>query len=153
MEGYNVCQRNKNHTEQPARKLMPNSIPNKAWIHILVDFITKLPLAIGYDSILVAVDWFTKIVHFVPTMEKTTAEGLVQLFRDNVWWLHVLPESIISDRGLQFAAGLMKKLNELLGIKIKLSMAFHPQIDRQTERINQELEQYLQMFVDHHQEQ
>jgi len=63
---------------------MPNSIPEKPWMHILVDFITKLPLAQGYDSILVVVNRLTKIVHFIPTMEKTLAEGLAQLFRDNV---------------------------------------------------------------------
>ena len=107
----------------------------------------------GYDSILVVVYWFTKIVHFVPTTEKTMAEGLAQLFRNNVWWLHGLPESIISDKGPQFAAGLMNELNKLLGIKTKLLMAFHPQTDRQMERVNQELEQYLQIFVNHCQEQ
>jgi len=57
------------------------------------------------------------------------------------------------DRGSQFAAGLMRELNEMLGIKSKLLMAFHPQIDEQTERVNQELEQYLRMFIDHRQEQ
>jgi len=51
---------------------------------MLANFITKLPLAQGYDSILVVVDRLTKIVHFIPTTEKTSAEGLVQLFRDNV---------------------------------------------------------------------
>jgi len=66
-----------------------------------------LPLAQGYDSILVVVDRLTKMVHFIPTMEKTLAEGLAKLFRDNVWKLHGLLESIISDRGLQFMAGLM----------------------------------------------
>ena len=85
----------------------------------------------------------TKMVHFISTMEKTSAEGLARLFRDNVWKLHGLPESIILDRGPQFAAGLMRELNKMLGIKTKLSTAFHPQTDGQTERINQELEQYL----------
>jgi len=56
IEGCNSCQRNKNHTEQLAGKLMPNSIPEKPWVHILADFITKLPLAQGYNSILVVVD-------------------------------------------------------------------------------------------------
>jgi len=93
------------------------------------------------------------MVHFIPTTEKISAEGLARLFRDNVWKLHGLPESIISDRGPQFAAGLMRELNEILGIKSKLLTAFHPQTDRQTERINQELEQYLRMFIDHRQEQ
>jgi len=153
VEGCNACQRNKNRTEQLAGKLMPNSIPEKPWTHISADFITKLPLAQGYDSILVVVDRLTKMVHFISTTEKTSAEGLARLFRDNVWKLHGLPKSIISDRGPQFAAGLMWKLNEKLGIKSKLSTAFYPQTDRQTERINQELEQYLRMFIDHRQEQ
>jgi len=153
VEGCNACQHNKNHTEQPAGKLMPNSIPGKPWTHILADFITKLPLAQGYNSILVVVDWLTKMVHFIPTTEKTLAEGLARLFRDNVWKLHGLLESIISDRGPQFAAGLMRELNGMLGIESKLSTAFHPQTDGQMERVNQELEQYLRMFIDHRQEQ
>ena len=115
---------------------MPNSIPDKAWTHIPADFITKLSLAMGYDSILVVMDWFTKMAHFALTTEKTIVEGLAQLFRDNVWQLHRLPESIISNKGPQFAAGLMRELNELLGIKTKLSKAFHSQTDRQMERIN-----------------
>jgi len=153
IEGCDACQRNKNRTEQPAGKLIPNSIPEKPWTHILADFITKLPLAQGYDSILVVVDQLTKMVHFILTTEKTSAEGLVRLFRDNVWKLHGLPESIILDRGPQFAAGLMRELNRMLEIMSKLSMAFHPQTDRQMERMNQELEQYLRMFINHRQEQ
>ena len=93
------------------------------------------------------------MVHFIPTTEKTSAEGLARLFRDNVWKLHGLLESIISDRGPQFVAGLMRELNRILGIESKLSMVFHPQTNRQTERVNQELEQYLRMFIDHRQEQ
>ena len=57
-----------------------------------------------------------------------------------MWKLHSLPESIISDRGPQFMAGLMRELNQILGIKSKLSTAFYPQTDEQTEKINQELE-------------
>jgi len=67
--------------------------------------------------------------------------------------LHGLPESIILDRGVQFAAGIMRELNNLLGIQTKLSTAYHPQADEQTERINQELEQYLRVFINHRQEQ
>jgi len=69
-----------------------------------------LLLAQGYDSILVVVDRFTKIVHFVPTTERTSAEGLARLFRDNIWKLHRLLDSIISDRGLQFTVGIMREL-------------------------------------------
>jgi len=93
------------------------------------------------------------MAHFIPMTEKTSAEGLAVLFWDHVWKLHGLPESIISNRGAQFAAGLMKELNGMLGIETKLSTAFHPQTDGQTERANQELEQYLRMFVDYRQEQ
>ena len=71
------------------------------------------------------------------------------MFRDNIWKLHRLPDSIISDRGPQFAADIMRELNCMLEIKTKLFTTFHPQIDGQTERMNQELEQYLQMFIDH----
>ena len=60
-----------------------------------------------------------------------------------MWKLHGLPESMVSDRGLQFVAELTKKLNRMLGIKTKLWTAFHSQTDRQTEKMNQELEQYL----------
>jgi len=132
VERYNTYQHNKNCTEQLAGKLMPNSIPEKLWTHILVDFITKLPLAQGYDSILVVVDQLTKMVHFILTMEKMSAEGLARLFRDNVWKLHRLPKSIISDRGPQFMAGLMRELNRMLGIESKLLMVFYPQTDGQT---------------------
>jgi len=89
------------------------------------------------------------MAYFMPITEKTMAEGLARMFKDNVWWLHELPESIISDRGPQFAVGIMKELNKLLGINTKLSTAFHSQTDGQTKRINQELEQYLRMFIDH----
>jgi len=130
---------------------MPNAIPEKPWKHISADFITKLPLAQGYDAILVVCYHFSKIVHFIATTEKMSAEGLTRLFWDHVWKLHGLPESIVSDRGVQFAAGMMKEVNNLLGIQTKLSMAYHPQIDGQTERINQELEQYLRVFIDHRQ--
>jgi len=93
------------------------------------------------------------MVYFIPTTEKTMVEGLAKLFRDNVWKLHGLSKSIISDRGPQFAAGLMRELNRMLGIESKMSTAFHSQTDSQTERVNQELEQYLRMFIDHRQEQ
>ena len=148
-----TCQRYKNQSEAPVGKLMPNAIPKKLWSYILANFITKLPLAQGYDAILVVCNCFSKMVHFIATMEKTSAEGLAKLFRDHIWKLHRLSESIISDRGVQFAAGMMRELNNLLGIQTKLLIAYHPQTDGQTERINHKLEQYLRVFIDHRQEQ
>ena len=64
-----------------------------------------------------------------------------------------LPESIILDKGAQFVVEIMRELNKRLGIKTKLSTACYPQTDGQTNQVNQELEQYLRMFVDHRQEQ
>ena len=135
----------------PAEKLRPNQIPERLWQHISVDFITKLPVSKGHDSILVVCDRFSKMSHFVAITEKMTAEGLARLFRDNVWKLHGLPESVILDRGPQFAAGMTKELNKMLGIETKLSMAYHSETDGQTERTNQKLEQYLRMYVNNRQ--
>jgi len=92
------------------------------------------------------------MAHFIPTTKRTSIEELAWLFRDNIWKLHGLPDSIILDRGPQFAAEIMKELNQMLEIDTKLLTAFYPQIDGQTERMNQELEQYLRMFIDHRQE-
>jgi len=99
VKGCDQCQRMKNRAERPAGKLRPNQVPERLWQHILVDFITKLPMSKGHDSILVVCDRFSKMFHFVATTEKTMAEGLARLFRDYVWKLHELPESVISDRG------------------------------------------------------
>ena len=128
-----------------------SEVPEKPWMHLMVDFITKLPVVAGKDAILVVCDWLSKMAHFVVTTEGMSAEWLARLFRDNMWRLHGLLESVVSDRGPQFAAELTKKLNRMLGIKTKLLTVFHPQIDRQTECMNQELKQYLQFFVDHRQ--
>jgi len=151
MEGCDQCQRVKNKAEMPAEKLRPNEVPERLWQHISVDFITKLLMSKGHDTILVVCDRFSKMSHFVVTTEKTMAEELTRLFRDNVWKLHGLPKSMILNREPQFAARLTKELNKILGIETKISIAYHPEIDRQMERTNQELEQYLRMYVNHRQ--
>jgi len=94
----------------------------------------KLLVSRGYDSILVVCDRFLKISHFIVMTEIIIVEELARLFRDNIWKLHGLLKSVISNRGPQFAARLMKELNEMLGIEMKLSTAFYPQTDRQTDR-------------------
>ena len=116
-----------------------------------VDFITKLLLVAGKDVIFMVCDSLLKIAYFVATTEEITAEELVRLFRDNVWKLHGLPESVISNRELQFVTELTKELNRMLEIKMRLSMVFHPQMDGQIEWMNQELEQYLQFFTEYRQ--
>ena len=117
----------------------------------MVDFITKLPLVAGRDAILIVCDRLSKIMHFVATMERISAEELARLFRDTVWKLYRLLESIVLDRGPQFAVEMTRALNWMLGIETKLLTSFHSQINGQKEQINQELDQYLQFFVDHKQ--
>ena len=128
-----------------------SEVPKKPWSHLTVDFITKLLVVAGKDAVLVVCDRLSKMTHFVATTKGTSAEGLARLFWDNVWKLHRLLESVVPDRRSQFAAELTKELNRMLGIKTKLLTAFHPHTDGQTERMNQELEQYLRLFIKHRQ--
>ena len=109
-----------------------SEVPKKPWSHLTVNFITKLPVVAGKDAILVVCDWLSKMAHFIAITEGTSAEGLERLFWDNVWKLHGLLESVVLDRGTQFAVELTKELNRMLEIKTKLSTAFHPQMDGQT---------------------
>ena len=141
----------KNRMEELAGKLKLSEVPKKPWTHLMVDFIMKLLVVVGKDAILVVCNRLSKMTHFVATTEGTLAEGLVRLFRDNVWKLHGLSESVVSDQGPQFAAELTKELNKMLGIETRLSTAFYPQMDEQTEKMNQELEQYLRFFVEYRQ--
>ena len=151
VEGCDLCQRMKNRTEELAGKLKLSEIPEKPWSYLMVDFITKLPVVVGKDVILVVCDQLSKMMHFVAITEGTLAEGLARLFWDNVWKLHGLSKSVVLDRGSQFVAELTKELNRMLGIKTRLSTVFHPQTDGQTEQMNQELKQYLRFFVEHRQ--
>jgi len=88
------------------------------------------------DAILVVCDRLFKMMHFVATTEGMSAEELARLFRDNMWKLYELPESVMSDRRPQFAAEITKELNKMLGIETKLSTSYYPQTDVQTERMN-----------------
>ena len=126
----------KNRTEVLAKKLKLHKVPEKPWTYLMVDFITKLLLVAEKDAILVVCDKLSKMIYFVAITEGTLAEELVCFFRDNVWKLHRLLEIVVLDRELQFAAELTKELNNMLGIKTKLSTSFHPQIDRQIEHMN-----------------
>ena len=83
----------------------------------------------------------------VETVTTVTTAGAANLYLQNIWKLHGLPWKVVSDRRPQFVATFMKELYRLLGIEATTSTAYHPQTDGQTERVNQELEQYLQHFV------
>jgi len=120
-----MCQKIKNRTEAPVGKLNLSEVLEKLWIHLIVDFITKLPLVVGKDTILVVCNRLLKMIYFVAITEDMSAEGLVWLFRDN-GKLYGFPESVISDSRLQFVVELTKELNKMLGIEMKLSTSFNP---------------------------
>ena len=125
IDSCDMCQRMKNKTEALVGKLMVNEVLEKIWTHLIVDFIMKLLLVVGKNIILVVCNRLSKMVHFVAIIEETMVEELARLFRDNIWKLHRLPESIISNRGPQFAAELTKELNKILGIEMRLLTAFY----------------------------
>ena len=108
-----------------------------------MDFIVELPEAHGYKAVMNVVDSVSKQAHFIPTTTTITALGAARLYMAHVWKLHGLPRQVISYRGPQFIADLTQELYQLLGIKLAATTAYHPQGDSQTERVNQELEQYL----------
>ena len=97
VEGCDACQRMKNRIEELAGKLKLSEVLEKPQTHLMVDFITKLLVVVGKDAILVVCNRLSKMTHFVATIEGTLAEGLARLFRDNVWKLHELSESVVSD--------------------------------------------------------
>ena len=136
VDGCNICQRMKNRMEVLVGKLKLSKILEKLQTHLIVEFITKLLLVAGKDTILVVYDRSSKMIHFVVITEGTLAERLTRLFKDNIQKLHGLPESVVSDKRPQFVVELTKKLNKMLGIEMKLLISFYPQTDGQTEKMN-----------------
>ncbi|KAI5115521.1 hypothetical protein M0805_004682 [Coniferiporia weirii] len=115
---------------------------------VSMDFITDLPLSNHYDSIMVVVDHdSSKGIILIPCTKTLDALGTAKLYHDNVYKRFGLPKCIISDRGPQFASQVFQTLCARLSIKSKLSTAYHPQTDGQTERTNQEVEAYLQTDI------
>ena len=152
VRGCDKCNRTKTFPVAPIGRLAPNEIPSRRWQVVTTDLIPGLPESHGFNAIWVAVDRLTKRIHVAPTTTEVDSVGIARLFRDHVWRNHGLPDQIISDRGPQFVSGFTRELNRLLGIRTSLSTAFHPQSDGQTERVNQEIEQYLRLFINQRQD-
>ena len=117
-----------------------------------MDFVTGLPLSAdwkskSYNSILVIVDQLTKMVHYEPVKVTIDASGLAEVIIDVIVWHHSLPDSIVTDKGSLFTSKFWSSLCYFLGVKRRLSTAFHPQTDGQTERQNSTMEAYLRAFV------
>lgn len=153
--GCAVCQSTKNNTHPSKAPVVPIVAKEVAQPFEIVsmDFITGLPKSKGFDSIFVVVDQgSTKGVVFMPCNSTITAEGTADLYQEHVWKRFGLPRKQISDCGPQFAAQFMKELCKKLGIERALSTVFHPQTDGETERVNQELKQYLRAFCNFRQD-
>lgn len=143
-----LCQRNKSTNQKPVGLLKPLEAPKRKWESVSMDYITQLPRTkSGHDAILVFVDRLTKMTHFVPTVTSVTAEDTAKLFIKHVVRLHGLPDNIVSDRDPRFTSAFWAEVCSRLGIKRKMSTAFHPQTDGQTERMNRTLEDMLRHYV------
>jgi len=146
-----LCLRMKPTRQAPVGELHPLWIPDSQWDMLSVDFIVELPSS-RHDAVMTVVDSVSKRVHFILMHTTMTAEGAARLFLHQVWKLHSLLKCVISDHEPQFVARFTKELYCLLGIKLASSTAWHPQTNRQTERVNQELDQYLCLFVNERQD-
>lgn len=137
--------------------MLPITVSKGPWQIIGTDLITGLPPSKGIDgnmyiAIATYVDLYSKHAHFALTTDKVDTNGIADLHIHDIFRLHGLPRGIISDRGPQFVSRFIKVLYEKLGINGQLTTAYHPQANRQTKRMNKEIEQYLQLFAQQRQD-
>jgi hypothetical protein len=143
-----TCQRVKSEHQRPAGLLQPLKIPELKWEEIGMDFIFGLPRTqAGYDSIWFIVDCLTKVVHFIPVKPTYSGAKLGELYMSRIMCLHGVPKKIMSDRGSQFTSKFQEKLHESMDTKLNFSLAYHPQMDGQTERTNQISEDMLRAYA------
>ena len=149
-----TCARIKPVRHAPYGFLKPMQVPVTRWSSVSMDFITGLPKSgpPQHDAILVILDHLTKMAHYIPTHESITSEGTARLYFDNIFWLHGLPDSLVSNRGMQFTSGFSRALCKLVGITQNVFTSFHLQTNGQTERVNTILDQYLRGYINYQQD-
>ena len=147
-----ICSRSKNPQHRPYGLLQLLPIPKQPWSSFSMDFIVDLPPSNTFDCICVIVDRFSKMAHFVLCKKIIIGEDKAKLFIDNIYRYHELPDDIVFYCGPQFVSKFWQSVFKILQVKIKLSSAFHPQTDGQTEWINQVLEQYLRCTFNYQQD-
>ena len=142
------CQQVKVEQKRLPGELQPLDVPGKKWESISMDFITKLPTTRGnFDTIFVVVDRLTKMAHFFPMKKTDTALHVARLFVKEIFRLHGMPKSIVSDRDSKFTSNFWQATFQAIGTQLRMSTAFHPQTDGETERVNRVLEDMLRMYV------
>lgn len=141
------CQFTKYETKRTAGLLCPLPVPFRPWEDLSLDFITGLPPFQGKTVLLVVVDRFSKGIHLGILPTSHTAHMVASLFIDIVVKHHGVPRSLVSDRDPLFISGFWQELFKLSGTHLRMSSAYHPQSDGQTEVINRVIEQYLRAFV------
>ena len=142
-----MCQRIKSTRHAPYGQLQLLEVPEKPWKSIAMDFITDLPESETNNAILVVIDRLTKMSHFIPCRKDMNTKQFKILFMNNIYRLHGLLANITTDRDTLFTSELWQETTRQLQIKRKMSTAFHPQTDGQTEGTNAILEQYLRAYV------
>ena len=154
IKGCTTCQARKNQPNQPKPPPFPISSDayHTPFTSIAMDFIVKLPLSDSYDTILTITDTFSKASIFIPCNETINAEQMAKLYATYILPHYGLPCHIISNHDPRFTSAFSRELCCTLGISQNISTAYHPQTDGQSERTNQHLEQYLQIFIDYHQQ-
>jgi transposase InsO family protein len=149
VRGCVVCAAVKPSQQMPAGLLQPLPIPHRPWDVISIDFVGPFPTTKDYyNFVLVVIDKFSKMGHFIPTTTTVTAEKTARLLINHVISKHGLPSSIISDRDPRFIAGMWQEVFEALGVRLGMSSSYHPQTDGQTERLNRTLEAGLRAYAD-----
>jgi len=146
-----VCGRTKPWRDGLQGFLKPLPLPDRIWKEISMDFIEGLPESNGCTNLLVITDRLSKDVVLIP-LENITAEHVANNFLKHVVAYHWLPDAIVSDRGTQFVSHFWTILTKMMGIKRRLSTAWHPQTDGSTERMNSTVEAYLRAYISWNQE-
>jgi hypothetical protein len=112
-----------------------------------MDFMVSLPPSKGFDAIMVVVDRFSKMAHFIPTKDEATAQETRRLFFSHIFKHHGLPKDIVSNRDSKFTSKFWRALCKRMGSELKMSTSFRPQTDGQTERVNVVIQQFLKNYV------
>lgn len=149
-----TCRRGKAPRDKKFGLLEPLSIPQQRWKDIAMDFVTGLPLAHGNNAILTVTCRLSKDRHFIACKAgdlRTSSDATARMLVRHVWKHHGFPNTMVSDRGTQFVSSVWDRLCQILGVKRKLSTAYHPETDGQSENTNQWIEQFLRMFINYDQ--